>query len=88
MDLRFLWTQTQIHPYQFRAAVEEVLRANVEGDIVELGVWRGGAMIMAAAILQERRSDKHLHLFDAFDAETKGRLHETTKLCTFHTYPG
>ena len=34
---------------QFRAAVEEVNRNNIPGAVVEMGVWRGGAMLVAAA---------------------------------------
>jgi len=56
----------------FRAAIEEVNRNNIPGAIVEMGVWRGGAMIMAAAVQKEFKEaggtlDRHLFLFDAFE---------------------
>jgi len=56
----------------FRAAIEEVNRNNIPGAIVEMGVWRGGAMIMAAAAQKEFKEaggtlDRHLFLFDAFE---------------------
>jgi len=48
----------------------------VQGDIVELGVWRGGAMIMAAILLQEAKSDRKLFLFDAFGKRACERVSE------------
>lgn len=35
-----------------RACVEDVLRAGVEGDLIEAGVWRGGAVIFMRALLE------------------------------------
>ena len=37
----------------FRSAIEEINRNNIPGAIVEMGVWRGVAMIMAAAAQKE-----------------------------------
>jgi len=37
----------------FRAAIEDVNRNNIPGDIIEMGVWRGGAMITAMAVINE-----------------------------------
>jgi len=56
----------------FRSAIEEVNRNNIPGAIVEMGVWRGGAMIMAAAAQKEFKDaggslDRDLFLFDAFE---------------------
>ena len=48
-------------------AVEYLVRAEVQGDLVECGVWRGGSM-MAAALTLVRLGDagRTLHLFDTF----------------------
>ena len=52
----------------FRAAIHEVDRNNIPGAIVEMGVWRGGAMILAAAVTQETtNSNRQLYLYDAFE---------------------
>jgi O-methyltransferase len=65
----------------FRAAIQECIRNNIPGSIVELGVWRGGAMLVAAGVLKElaeQQQQQHqrnnvatvrdLYLFDAYDS--------------------
>mmetsp|Transcript_37124 Transcript_37124/g.90246 ORF Transcript_37124/g.90246 Transcript_37124/m.90246 type:complete len:327 (-) Transcript_37124:321-1301(-) len=49
-----------------RGALMEVHLNGVEGSIMEFGVWRGGAMIFAAAVLEELNSSRDVYLFDAF----------------------
>ena len=49
-----------------RQAILTTVCGNVPGDVVELGVWRGGAMIYARAVLNQLESDRKVHLFDAF----------------------
>jgi hypothetical protein len=57
----------------FRAAIEDVNRNNIPGDIIEMGVWRGGAMIMAMAVINEYKGrfggtiDRELYVLDAFE---------------------
>jgi hypothetical protein len=42
-------------------------QASVVGDLVECGVWKGGAVaLMALANLVEGRQRRHIHLFDSF----------------------
>jgi len=51
----------------FRAAIDEVNRNAIPGHIIELGVWRGGSMVMAAAVMAEsKRMKRDLFLFDIF----------------------
>jgi O-methyltransferase len=61
----------------FRAAIQECLRNDIPGSIVELGVWRGGAMLVAAAVVKEHAEQqinnaietvRDLYLFDAYDS--------------------
>jgi O-methyltransferase len=41
---------------------------SIEGDFVECGVWKGGAVaLMALANMQHSKTRRNLHLFDAFD---------------------
>lgn len=51
----------------FRAAMEEVDRNNIKGAVIEMGVWRGGAMMLAAAVTLQSGSSRDLYLFDAFE---------------------
>lgn len=52
----------------FRAAILETDRNHIEGAVVELGVWRGGAMIFASQIVQhETTTSRQLFLYDAFE---------------------
>lgn len=50
----------------FMCAINEINRNEIEGAIMEFGVWRGGAMLMAAAIQKEQNTNRDLYLFDAF----------------------
>lgn len=45
----------------FYSAMAEVDRNCIEGAIVELGVWRGGGMILAAAVQKERQMEHAKH---------------------------
>ena len=49
-------------------AVRHVVGKNVEGDIVECGVWRGGSMAAVARTLAAlKQFDRRLYLFDTFE---------------------
>jgi hypothetical protein len=64
-------------------AVRYLTRANIAGDIVECGVWRGGSMMAAArTLLEEGDTSRDLFLYDTFagmtdptaeDRDTRGR---------------
>jgi hypothetical protein len=49
-----------------RYAVETVISERVLGDLVETGVWRGGACIMMKAIVNLRRDGRAVYLCDSF----------------------
>jgi hypothetical protein len=54
--------------HNFRKLVERVIRGNVPGDIIETGVWRGGASIMARAVLDAwQASDRKIIVADSFE---------------------
>jgi O-methyltransferase len=53
--------------YALYRATQYVLDANVPGDFVECGVWRGGSvMVMAHALLQRQAVDRKIYLYDTF----------------------
>jgi hypothetical protein len=68
--IRRVRRETMTSPQRVAAlcdAVEYLVRREVDGDLVECGVWRGGSM-MAAAITLLRLGDtsRDLYLFDTF----------------------
>ncbi|MAR08801.1 MAG: macrocin O-methyltransferase [Blastopirellula sp.] len=52
------------------AAVKYIEQNNIDGDIVECGVWRGGCAIAMADTLRRMRSNKKVYLFDTFEGMT------------------
>jgi len=55
-------------PYALYKAVEYLVKAGVEGDIVECGVWSGGSMLLAAAALVHFGDvSRELYLYDTFE---------------------
>ena len=53
-------------------AVRYAVRAQIAGDIVECGVWRGGAAMAAAlTLLGEHAGDRRLWLYDTFAGMTE-----------------
>jgi len=51
---------------RFECLFSKTLLRGVEGDLVETGVWRGGASMMHYAAVQATDSKKHVWLFDSF----------------------
>lgn len=52
-------------------AVRHVCRADVPGDIVECGVWRGGNMLLAATTLKSLGDTaRDIYLYDTFEGMT------------------
>jgi hypothetical protein len=56
---------------EFRVMIEQVYDKRVPGEIVETGVWRGGACIWAAAVLEYLGSDKKVYVCDSFEGLPK-----------------
>jgi O-methyltransferase len=70
----------------FRCAIDEVNRNGIQGSIVELGVWRGGAMMLASAMGKVSGIQRNLYLFDAFQvigAYTSGGVNRNEALARF-----
>ncbi|MCW3063162.1 MAG: macrocin-O-methyltransferase, partial [Solirubrobacterales bacterium] len=73
-------------------SVETVIREGVEGDLIETGVWRGGATILMRAVLQAYGvTDRRVWVADSFagvpapdpehfPADDGDRLHEQPAL--------
>lgn len=49
-------------------AVRYILKENIQGDIVECGVWKGGSMMAAMMVLVEKNTlDRNFFLYDTFE---------------------
>ena len=46
--------------------IETVLQENIPGDLIEAGIWRGGAGILMRAVLDEYGSDRTVWMADSF----------------------
>lgn len=52
-------------------AVEHVLENNIDGDIVEVGVWKGGSVVsMLMTLIKNNNKSKKIHLYDTFEGMT------------------
>ena len=83
-DLCKPYTMTSIdRMYSLYAAVDYVLKNNIEGDFVECGVWRGGSSMLIAKMLSSRKIfDRKLFLYDTFEgmsAPTEVDIEKTGK---------
>jgi hypothetical protein len=46
--------------------VEDVIKNKIEGDLIETGVWRGGAVIFMKAIIKEYGEQRKVFVADSF----------------------
>jgi O-methyltransferase len=72
-----------------RYCLQDVLKNNIEGDVIETGVWRGGACIFMKGILKTYNSDKKVFVADSFEGlpppdpkypADRGDKHHTIKI--------
>ncbi|MBS1735998.1 MAG: class I SAM-dependent methyltransferase [Bacteroidetes bacterium] len=62
-------------------AIEYIIKNNLEGDIVECGVWRGGSMMLAAKrLIALKNISKKIFLFDTFDGMPPPEAHDTSAI--------
>ena len=53
------------------AAIDCICQKNISGDIVEIGVWKGGSMLaMLLALENNNCLDRTVHLYDTFEGMT------------------
>lgn len=58
--------------HNLQSCVEDILRKNVPGDLIETGVWRGGATIFMRAVLKAYCvTDRKVWLADSFEGLPK-----------------
>jgi hypothetical protein len=53
-------------------SVDHVINNNIDGDIVEIGVYKGGSVLSILLRLEEKNIlDKTIHLYDTFEGMTE-----------------
>ena len=58
--------------YSLYQTVNYIIKNNIEGDLVECGVWKGGSsMLMAYTLLEAGVSNRKIYLYDTFEGMTK-----------------
>lgn len=58
--------------YTLYRSVKYILKNNIEGDLVECGVWKGGSsMLMAHALLQSGASNRKIYMYDTYEGMSK-----------------
>lgn len=66
--------------------LEEILKKGIEGDVLEAGVWKGGACIFMKAILNQYKSNKKVFVCDSFKGLPPPEV-DQDKNSEFHTFP-
>ena len=65
--------------YSLIEAVQYVVKNNIEGDIVECGVWKGGSMMAVAETLQYlKTNNRSLYLYDTYEGMSEPTEHDKT----------
>jgi hypothetical protein len=60
-------------------AIKYVSKYNIEGDIVECGVWKGGSMLtVAETLVQLNQANRTLYLYDTFEGMSEPTEHDET----------
>lgn len=72
-----------------QSCVETALRDGVPGDLIETGVWRGGAsMLMKAVLIAEGSEDRRLFVADSFEGlPAPDGSYPDDVGATYHTVP-
>ena len=72
-----------------RSLTESVIGNNIPGDLIETGVWRGGAAIMMRAVLHAYGvTDRTVYVADSFQGlPTPDAAYPADAGSTFHEYP-
>jgi O-methyltransferase len=75
--------------HNFRELIERAIDEGVRGDILEAGVWRGGASILARAVLASRGiTDRRVIVADSFEGlPPPGEEFPADAGADFHTHP-
>lgn len=95
-DETFLDIYRRIQPYTMTSrkqcfalytAVNYIIDANIPGDFVECGVWKGGnAMLIAYTLQAKQVTDRTIFLYDTFAGMTEPGVHDTLLTSSENTH--
>ena len=58
--------------YSLYKAIQYIIKGDIQGDIVECGVWRGGsAMLAALTLIQNNQTHRKIYLYDTYEGMPK-----------------
>lgn len=59
--------------------LEGLIESNIEGDIIELGCFTGQCALLFQKVIEQKKSNKQLHLYDSFQSAFthKGNIEES-----------
>ena len=81
---------TDVRMYALYQAVRYIVDANISGDIVECGVYKGGSMMLVAHTLKElNTTNRKLYLYDTFkgmDKPTEGEQAYGNKITSLEVW--
>ena len=52
-------------------ATEYIIKNNIQGSIVECGVWKGGSIMAVLEVLKKFQTEKEIYLYDTFEGMTE-----------------
>jgi predicted O-methyltransferase YrrM len=56
--------------------INEVVEKNIPGDILEIGVYKGGSIMSMLMALNNNGEKRHVHLYDTFEGMTAATEHD------------
>jgi predicted O-methyltransferase YrrM len=57
-------------------SINEVIEKNIPGDILEIGVYKGGSVMSMLMALNNNGEKRHVHLYDTFEGMTAATEHD------------
>ncbi|WP_199504293.1 TylF/MycF/NovP-related O-methyltransferase [Qipengyuania sp. YIM B01966] len=75
-SIRGLSMTAPIAQWEFIRALRYIDALNIEGAVVECGVWRGGNLALAGLIRRETNNDRQIFAYDTFAGMTAPTPHD------------
>ena len=70
--------------YSLYSSIQYITKANIPGDVIECGVWRGGsAMLSALTLIKNNQNHRKIYLYDTYE----GMSEPTDKDIDLHGTP-